>query len=112
MGRVITGPQREKKASRAGEFIYLKKIEKGNFWTFSFFDIIEPNIAFFDKQFFENFPHFAPRGEVICDHRMLHFLDLLPAEIYFPMIFPLSLVCASAFEIVKFQVREKYLNRS
>ena len=39
----------------------------GHFWTFRFFDIFERKIAFF-RQFFLNFPQFAPRGEVICDH--------------------------------------------
>ena len=44
-----------------------------------------------------DFPHFAPRGEVICDHRMLYLMDFFAAEIYFSMMFTFSLVYARAF---------------
>ena len=48
-----------------------------HFWTFSFFHIFQPKIIFFSIGcFIENFPQFAPRGEVFCDH---HFLKLISA---------------------------------
>ena len=62
-----------------------------------FFDIFEPKLRLFRPKFFENIPQFSPRGEVICDRRMLHILDLFAAEIYFSMMFTVSLVHARAF---------------
>ena len=34
--------------------------------------------------FFENVPQFAPQGEVICDHRMLHFWVFSRPKLIFP----------------------------
>ena len=67
-----------------------------SFLDFHFYYILVTNFS--TTFFFENFPQFAPRGEVICDNRMLHFLDLFAAEIYFSMMFTYSLVYAGAFE--------------
>ena len=79
---------------------------------FLFFYIFEPQNGVVDNFFFENFPQFAPGGEVICDHWMSHFLDLFAAEIYFLMMFTFRWFTFVVLEIVKFQVRENYLNRS
>ena len=49
-GRVITGPRREKKASRSGEFVRFEK-QRQVILDFQFFYIFFPKIAFF-RQFF------------------------------------------------------------
>ena len=65
-----------------------------SFLGFQFFYIFEPKLGF--VRFFD-FPQFSPQGEVLCDNRMLHFLELFAAEIHFSIMLTFSLVYARAF---------------
>ena len=80
--RVITGPRREKMAS--GEFIRFEEQRKVIFGLSVVVDIFLRKIAFFRHFVFLNFPQFVPRGEVICDHRMLHFWIFSRMKFIFP----------------------------
>ena len=79
-------PEGRKRLLVRGSSFAFKKRER------SFLDF-----QFFHNFFFENFPQFAPRGEVICDQWMLH-LWIFSRLIFFFMMFTFFFVYARAFE--------------
>ena len=79
-------PDERKRLLVRGSSFALKNRDR-SFLDFQFFWYFIPKIEFFRQFFFFNIHQLAPRGEVICDHRMLHCLDLFAAEISFSMMF-------------------------
>ena len=73
---------------------------KSREWSFLDFQLLliffKVKSHFLDNFVFFNFPQFVPRGEVICDHRMLHFW-IFSRLFFFFITFTYSLVYARAF---------------